>query len=72
MKSQADEIKQIATQLLVGMLANPHTYQAYPTENGKLGSQQQDELIETAIALAESLIAKTEAHIEQHFQHNLS
>jgi len=70
MKSQSDEIKRIAAQLLAGILANPHTYQAYPTENGKLSQKQQAELIETAITLAESLVSKTEARIEEHLKHD--
>ena len=48
MKSQADEVKHIAAQLLAGMLANPHTYQVYSTESGKLSKEQQTELIEKA------------------------
>lgn|GEM_PF-1171825 len=70
MKSQANEIKQIAAQLLAGMLANPHTYQVYPTESGRLNQKQQAELIETAIALAESLVSKTETRIEEHLKHD--
>jgi len=69
-KSQANEIKQIAAQLLAGMLANPHTYQVYPTESGRLNQKQQAELIETAIALAESLVSKTETRIEEHLKHD--
>ncbi|MGF1589496.1 MAG: hypothetical protein ACFCU7_09655 [Pleurocapsa sp.] len=72
MKSQADEIKQIATQLLAGMLANPSLERVYPTASGKLSPGQQQELIETAIAMAETLISQVETHIESHFQHNLS
>lgn len=70
MESQTYEIKQIAAHLLAGMLANPHTYRAYPTENGKLSHKQQDELVTTAIALAESLVTKTEAEIEKHLKHD--
>ncbi|MEY2833296.1 MAG: hypothetical protein RLZZ574_2555 [Cyanobacteriota bacterium] len=70
MKSQANEIKQIAAQLLAGMLANPHTYQVYCPESGKLSKEQQTELIESAIALAESLVSKTEARIEEHLKHD--
>jgi fumarate hydratase class II len=70
MKSQANEIKQIAAQLLAGMLANPHTYQVYPTGSGKLSKEQQTELIELAIALAESLVSKTETRIEEHLKHD--
>jgi hypothetical protein len=70
MKSPANEIKQIAAQLLAGMLANPHTYQVYPTESGKLSKEQQTELVESAIALAESLVSKTETRIEEHLKHD--
>ena len=70
MKSQADEIKRIAAQLLSGMLANPHIYRAYPTESGKFTPEQRSELIETAVALAESLVEKTEARIESHLKHD--
>lgn len=70
MKSQADEIKRIAAQLLSGMLANPLIHQVYPTESGKLSKKQQSELIESAIALAESLVEKTEARIEEHLKHD--
>ena len=70
MKSQSDEIKHIAAQLLTGMLANPHTYQIYPTQNGRLNQKQQAELIETAVSLAEALIKKTETRIEEHLKHD--
>ncbi len=72
MKSQADEVKQIAAQLLAGMLANPHIEQVYPTESGKLSREQQQELIKMAIAMAEALISQVETQIESHFQHHLS
>lgn len=67
MKSQADEVKQISTQLLAGMLANPHLYQVYLSESGKLNRQQQQELIETAIAMAEQLIKSLETQVKSHF-----
>ena len=70
MKSQSDEVKQISAQLLAGMLANPHTYQIYPTESGRLNQKQQDELVTTAIALAESLVKKTQTRIEEHLKHD--
>ncbi|MGB5632992.1 MAG: hypothetical protein WBM44_12255 [Waterburya sp.] len=72
MHSKADEIKQIAAQLLAGMLANPDIYHVSPTESGKLSQGQQDELIEKAIAMAEALIARAETQIESQFQHNFS
>ena len=67
MKSQTSEVKQIAAQLLSGMLANPHIYQVYQTESGKLNQTQQQELINIAISMAESLITKSESHIKDHF-----
>lgn len=72
MKFQADEIKQIAAQLLAGILANPHRYQVYLSESGKLSLQQQQELIETAIAMAEELKERVETHVESRFQHHNS
>jgi hypothetical protein len=70
MKSQANEIKEIAGQLLAGMLANPHIYQVYPTESGKFSQEQQTELIESAISIAESLVEQTDVRIEEHLKHD--
>ncbi|MEM7761502.1 MAG: hypothetical protein AAF298_25740 [Cyanobacteria bacterium P01_A01_bin.40] len=70
MKSQANEIKQIAAQLLAGMLANSHTYQVYFSKNGKLEKKQQDELAETAISLAELLVSKAETRMEENLKHD--
>jgi hypothetical protein len=50
------ETKQIAAQLLSGMLANPHIYASISDEGVK--GQQEQELIVMAIAMAESLIVK--------------
>ena len=72
MKSHADETKKIATKLLAGMLANPHLYQVYLSESGKLNRQQRQELIQTAIAMAEELIESSEIRVESRFQHHLS
>ena len=69
MHSQADEVKQIAAQLLAGMLANPNIY---PTASHQLSREQQEELIKKAIAMAETLIAKAETQIESHWQQSLS
>ncbi len=52
------EVKQIATQILSGMLANPHVYPMVSDELGR-GPQEQD-LIIAAIEMAESLITKVE------------
>ena len=70
MESQAHEIKQIVAQLLAGMLANPHTYQIYPVESGKLNQEQQTQLIETAVCMAESLVERTEDRIKEHLKHD--
>ncbi|MEM8676675.1 MAG: hypothetical protein AAGF83_22900 [Cyanobacteria bacterium P01_G01_bin.67] len=72
MHSQVEEVKQIAAQLLAGMLANPYLNHAFPTESGKLDGDQQSELIEAAITMSEELIARSEARIESYFQHNFS
>lgn len=53
------EVKQIATQLLAGLLANPHIYPTISDEGGQGGREQ--ELIAISIQMAESLIAKAEA-----------
>lgn len=52
------EVKQIATQILSGMLANPHVYSMVSDDLGR-GPQEQD-LIIAAIEMAEILIAKVE------------
>lgn len=61
MDSNISEVKQIAAQLLAGMLANPHIYAKTSEEMGR--GQQEQELVITAIELAESLIAKVEQRI---------
>ncbi len=58
MELSKTEVKQIATQILSGMLANPHLYTMVSDDLGR-GSQEQ-ELIITAIEMAESLITKAE------------
>ncbi len=58
MEPSINEVKQIATQLLSGMLANPHVY---PTVSDELGrGQQEQDLIIAAITMAESLITRVE------------
>ncbi len=59
MDSQASELKQITTQLLTGMLANPHIYAKVSDEGGK--GQQKQQLIIAVIEMAESLIASIES-----------
>lgn len=58
MDAKTTEIKQIATQLLAGMLANPHIYAQVSDAMGT-GVQEQD-LIILAIEMAEQLIEKVE------------
>lgn len=54
----ATEVKQIATQLLSAMLANPHIYASVSDEG--VNGQQEQELMAIAIAMAESLIRKVD------------
>ncbi|MCX7594909.1 MAG: hypothetical protein N2235_14340 [Fischerella sp.] len=56
MDAKTTEIKQIATQLLAGMLANPHIY-AQVSDDMARGAQEQD-LILLAIDMAEELMKK--------------
>ncbi|HEY9653325.1 MAG TPA: hypothetical protein V6C95_21880 [Coleofasciculaceae cyanobacterium] len=58
MESKATEVKQIATQLLTGLLANPHIYAKVSDEMGR--GQQERDLIVLAIEMAEYLIEKAE------------
>jgi hypothetical protein len=58
MDTQNSELKQIATQILAGMLANPHIYASVSDEKGR-GQQEQD-LIVVAIEMAQSLIERVE------------
>lgn len=53
-----NEIKQIATQLLAGMLANPHIYAGASDEEGR--GQLEHSLTVTAIKMAEQLVEKVE------------
>ena len=59
MEKKVSELKQIASQLLAGMLANPHIYAAL-SEEGSTGRQEQTLLL-MAIEMAESLIEKAES-----------
>ncbi len=54
------EIKQIASQLLEGMLANPHIYASLSDEGAS--GQQEKKLIITAVEMAELLITEVERH----------
>ncbi|HIK45348.1 MAG TPA: hypothetical protein IGR64_10745 [Leptolyngbyaceae cyanobacterium M65_K2018_010] len=58
MSDQAQEIRAIATQLLAGMLANPHIYATVSDEEGR--GQQEQILISNAIVMATSLMEKTQ------------
>ncbi|MBD2253305.1 hypothetical protein [Nostoc parmelioides] len=53
-----NELKQTASQLLAAMLSNPHVYTRISEEGGY--GQMEQELILTAVEMAESLIQ----HIE--------
>ncbi len=59
MNSKANEIKQIASQLLAGMLSNPHIYPILSDEGSK--GQQEQELTLIAIEMAENLIQKVDS-----------
>ena len=58
MNTKVSEVKQIAAQLLAGMLANPHIYASISDEMSK--GRQEQELMEMAIEMAKILIAKVE------------
>lgn len=58
MESHSSELKQIAAQLLAGMLSNPHIY-ANLSDEGSQGQQEQALLL-VAIEMAENLIARAE------------
>ncbi len=58
MESKTGEVKQMAAQLLAGMLANPHIYPKISDE-GYQGQLEQT-LILIAVEMAEDLIDKAE------------
>ncbi|NET40247.1 MAG: hypothetical protein F6K19_51330 [Cyanothece sp. SIO1E1] len=58
MDYQPSEVKQIATQLLTGMLSNPHIYPTISDEGAR--GQHEQTLMAIAIEMATSLIAKVE------------
>jgi hypothetical protein len=58
MNANTSEVRQIAAQLLSGMLANPHIYASTSDERAK-GQQEQD-LILIAIEMAEDLTLKVD------------
>ena len=55
---QEKELKEIASQLLAGMLANPHIYTMVSDEEAR--GQQEQILLSNAITMAEKLIQKIE------------
>ncbi|MDJ0617780.1 MAG: hypothetical protein QNJ63_13740 [Calothrix sp. MO_192.B10] len=58
MNSNTTEVKQVATQLLAGILANPHIYSK--VSDDMVRGQQEQDLIMLAIEMAESLIEKVD------------
>ena len=62
MASNPNDIKQMATQLLAGMLANPHIYQTLSDEGARGQTEQTLQLI--AIEMAEGLIEKVDRRTE--------
>jgi hypothetical protein len=63
MNEKTEQTKQIAAQILAGLLSNPHIY-ANMSDEGAQAPQEQ-ELIEIAIDMAENLIAKIEERIRK-------
>ncbi len=63
MERSNTEVKQFATQILSGMLANPHVYPMVSDDLGR-GPREQD-LIIAAIEMAESLINRVERRNNQ-------
>jgi hypothetical protein len=58
MDSQPNEVKQIAAQLLSGMLSNPHIYAAMSDEEGE--GRLEQSLVTVAIAMAKRLVEKVD------------
>lgn len=59
MDSKTSEVKQMASQLLAGMLANPHIYTTISDEGHE--GQIEQKLILMAVEMAEDLIDKTQS-----------
>ncbi|MDJ0594370.1 MAG: hypothetical protein QNJ72_31080 [Pleurocapsa sp. MO_226.B13] len=57
------EVKKLATEILSGMLANPHVYPMVSDDLGR-GPREQD-LIIASIEMAESLISHVESRNKQ-------
>ncbi len=58
MDSNQSELRQLAAQLLAGLLANPHVYPSVSDERST--GQQEQELLLMAIEMAEQLMQKVE------------
>lgn len=63
MSEKQTELKQIASHILAGMLANSHIYAMVSDEEGQ--GQQEQILIDAAIGMAEQLIEKAEKRVAQ-------
>ncbi|GAB4383379.1 MAG: hypothetical protein Kow00121_45140 [Elainellaceae cyanobacterium] len=61
MSEKLEQTKQIAAQILVGLLSNPHIYANMSDEGAK--APQEQELMGLAIDMAENLIARVEERI---------
>ncbi|MBD2296715.1 hypothetical protein H6G06_25340 [Anabaena sphaerica FACHB-251] len=73
MKTKNDELKKTASQLLAGMLSNPHIYSQVSDEGGYGNMEQQ--LIIASVEMAESLIGyieKTHSQSEREVMSNKS
>ena len=62
MDAKTTEVKQIAAQLLAGMIVNPHLYPTFSDEMAR-GQKEQD-LILLAIGMAQGLMEKTEEKLD--------
>ncbi len=58
MESQTTEVKQIASELLAGMLSNPHVYTSVSDEG--MEGQREQMLVMLALEMAQELIQKAE------------
>lgn len=58
MSEKVEQTKQIAAQILTGLMSNPHIYASMSDEGAQ--APQIQELIEMAVEMAENLIAKVE------------
>jgi hypothetical protein len=63
MSNRIERTQQIAAQILAGLLSNPHIY-ANMSDEGSQAPQEQ-ELIGVAIEMAENLMSRVEARVEE-------